>query len=148
MTNTTIVSHVFPFLEPLALPPAAPQLTVRKVLVHPDHNHLRLFNLQIDGVTVRANVNAGSTGPRTVSPGTHTVGETGGTGTSLGAFHTVIGGDCAADGRVTLGPGDSKTCTITNYDNFGGCTGRSRCCEPGDGTRGCRLCVGPTQQCP
>jgi hypothetical protein len=125
-------------------PPAT--LTVEKILVHPDHNHLRLFNLQIDGVTVRANVNAGSTGPQIVNPGNHTVGETGGTGTSLGVFHTVIGGACAADGTVSLGPDESKTCTITNFDNFGGCTGR--CCEPGTGTQGCRTCVGQSQPCP
>jgi hypothetical protein len=125
-----------------------PLLTVRKILVHPDHNHLRLFNLQIDGVTVRANVNSGSSGPHPVTPGRHTVGETGGTGTSLGAFHTVIGGDCAADGTVTLAPGQSKTCTITNYDRLGGCTGRGRCCEPGEGTQGCQLCVTPPRECP
>jgi hypothetical protein len=35
---------------------------VNKILKHPDHNHLRLFNLQIDGVTVRENINAGSSG--------------------------------------------------------------------------------------
>jgi hypothetical protein len=33
---------------------AASHLTVDKILVHPDHNRLRLFNLQIDEVTVRA----------------------------------------------------------------------------------------------
>jgi hypothetical protein len=121
-------------------------LTVRKILVHPDHNHLRLFNLQIDGVTVRANINAGSTGPLSVTPGNHTVGETGGTGTPLGAFHTVIGGDCDPDGNVSLAPNESKTCTITNYDNFGGCAGR--CCEPGDGTQGCLVCSRPGGGCP
>lgn len=119
--------------------PPALQLTVRKILVHPYSQSFRRFNLQIDGVTVLANTNAGSTGPRTVTPGVHTVGETGGTGTSLGAFHTVIGADCAANGSVTLAPGDNKTCTITNFDNFGGCPAQSpRCCEPGTGEQGCR----------
>jgi hypothetical protein len=121
-------------------------LTVEKMLVHPDHNRLRLFNLQIDGVTVRANVNAGSTGPQVVTPGSHSIGETGGTGTSLTNFHRVIGGDCAPDGTVSLGPGEAKTCSITNYDNWGGCTGV--CCEPGVGTQGCRLCRQQSQQCP
>ncbi len=128
------------------------QLTVFKKLEHPDQNHLRLFNLQIDGVTVRANVNSGSTGPRFVSPGHHTVSETGGTGTSLGAFDTVIGGDCAADGSVNLAPGDNKTCTITNFDHFGGCPPQGHpqdtvCCEPGDGAQGCMSC-GPVSACP
>jgi hypothetical protein len=82
-------------------PETPTQLTVRKILVHPDHNQLRLFNLRIDGSTVKANVNGGSTGPQIVAPGNHTVGETGGTRTNLFDFYTVIGGDCAADGTVT-----------------------------------------------
>ena len=132
-----------------------PQLTVFKILKHPDANHLRLFNLQIDGVTVRANVNSGSTGPQTMSPGNHTVSEKGGTGTSLSDFGTVIGGDCAADGSVSLAPGDFKTCTITNFDHSGGCRSagapprRSVCCEPGDGTEDCQPpnCSSACQKC-
>jgi hypothetical protein len=128
---------------------AAPTvLTLNKILVHPDTRHLRLFNLQIDGVTVRANANGGSTGPQSVTPGNHTVGETGGTGTPLGAFFTVIGGACAADGTVSLTSGDNKACTITNYDNTGGCAARAICCEPGDGTRGCLECSAPGRGCP
>lgn len=78
---------------------------------------MRLFDLQIDGVTVKANVNAGSTRTHVVSPGSHTVGETGGTGTSLGSFFTVISGDCTAQpgdrtGTITLAAGDVKACTI------------------------------------
>src|SRR5262249_11044646 len=46
--------------------------------------------------------------------GPHTVGETAGTGTSLAAYTEEIGGDCAADGTVTLKAGESATCTITN----------------------------------
>lgn len=108
--------------------------------MHPDHNHLRLFNLQIDGVTVRANVNAGSTSPQLVDPGRHRVGETGGTGTSLLLFGSEFGGDCAADGSIVLAAGGNKTCTITNYDHAGGCAQRSFCCEPGDGRQGCQIC--------
>jgi Regulator of chromosome condensation (RCC1) repeat len=121
---------------------AVAQLTVIKILEHPDYHRLRLFNLQVDGVTVRANVNGSST-TLPVSPGNHTVSETGGTGTVLGIFGRVIGGDCAADGTVNLAMGDHKTCTITNYDHVGGCTpplppmGGSICCEPGDGTEDC-----------
>jgi subtilase family serine protease len=126
----------------------APQLAVTKVLVHPWWRSLRLFNLQIDGVTVQANSNGGSTGPRVVSPGLHKVGETGGTGTILGDFYTVIGGDCAGDGTVSLAAGQSKACTITNYDNYGGCAEGSTCCEPGALMNACRLCVKPPVQCP
>ena len=109
--------------------------------------HLRLFNLRIDGVVVRAN-NGGNTGLQPVSPGNHTVSETGGTGTPLGAFGTVIGGDCAANGAVSLALGDQKTCTITNYDHVGGCPSQAICCEPGDGTQGCLLCSKPRHGCP
>jgi hypothetical protein len=67
--------------------------------------------------------------------------ETGGTGTNLGGFHTVIGGDCAADGTISLAPKESKTCTITNYDNSGGCPFPTGVCvEPGSGTQGCLVC--------
>ena len=43
--------------------------------------------------------------------GSHTVSET----TDPG-YTATIGGDCAADGSVTLAAGDDKTCTITNDD--------------------------------
>jgi hypothetical protein len=99
----------------LAVAPPMPQLTVLKILVHPDHTRLRLFNLKIDGVTVRSNINGGSTGPLIVIPGSHTVSETGGIGTPLSAFGRVISGDCAADGTVNLTLGDQKTCMITNF---------------------------------
>jgi len=49
-----------------------------------------------------------------VTVGSHTVGETAGTGTSLTDYVTTIGGDCAANGSITLAAGDNKTCTITN----------------------------------
>ena len=128
---------------------APSHLTVDKILVHPDHNQLRLFNLQIDGVTVRANVNAGSTGPQRVGSGAHTVGETGGTGTSLAQFHTVIGGACADDGTVILAPGDSKTCTITNFDNFGWVRERTRSAvSRAWTTQGCLVCSQVGAGCP
>ena len=92
--------------------PAA-YLTVNKVCLPPADPGL--FNLRIDGTTHAANAPCGgSTGPILVSPGSHTVSETAGTGTSLTDYDTVIGGACAANGSVTLGGGESKTCTITN----------------------------------
>jgi alpha-tubulin suppressor-like RCC1 family protein len=130
----------------LTQPTQLSQLTVVTSLEHPNIHSLPRFNLQIDGNTARANVTEGSTGPQSVSPGNHMVGETEGTGTNLSIFHIVIGGACAADGAVSLGPGESKSCTITNFDNTGNCSGT--CCEPGEGTDGCKKCVIPPQQCP
>jgi hypothetical protein len=73
------------------------------------------FNLLIDGAVVLANVPCGAgTGPITVPPGPHTVSETAAAGTSLGDYATTIGADCAANGTITLAPGQSRSCTITN----------------------------------
>ena len=119
----------------LAVGTRAPTLTIVKILKHPDENRFRLFDLQIDGDAVKKDVNSGSTGPQKLSLGDHSVGERGGTGTQVLHFGTVIGGDCAADGKVNLALGDNKTCTITNYDHYGGCSSGRICCEPGDGTK-------------
>ncbi len=90
-----------------------PRLTVNKVLV--PSSDTGKFNLRIDGITYATDVgDGGTTGPQFVSIGTHMVDETVGTGTSLSNYTTVIGGDCATDGSVTLAAGDNKTCTITN----------------------------------
>jgi hypothetical protein len=73
------------------------------------------FDLQIDGVTKARNVHqVGSTGTQVMSFGVHRVGETGARGTSLANYAVVIGGDCAPDGSITLGPNDNKKCSITN----------------------------------
>jgi hypothetical protein len=90
-------------------------LTVNKVCV--PTNDGGKFNLQIDAATAGTGANAscgGTTGAVTVTAATHTVGETQGTSTLLSNYTTVIGGDCASNGSVTLAPGDNKVCTITN----------------------------------
>jgi uncharacterized repeat protein (TIGR01451 family) len=51
-------------------------------------------------------------GSNTVNSGSYTVSETSNSGYQAGSW----GGDCAAGGAVTLGPGETKTCTITNND--------------------------------
>lgn len=92
-----------------------PTLTVNKVVVPAQDSGL--FNLQIDGSTAGtgSNVgNGGTTGAVIVSIGAHTVGETAGTSTSLSDYVTSIGGDCAANGTVSLAAGDNKVCVITN----------------------------------
>ncbi len=92
---------------------AKPKLTVTKILI--PSNDPGLFNLTIDGQKNASNVtNGGTTGARNVSLGGHIVGETEGAKTNLNNYTSYMGGDCAADGSVTLGPGDNKICTITN----------------------------------
>ena len=90
-------------------------LTVNKVCV--PTSDTGKFNLRIDGANAGTGADAscgGTTGAVTVTATSHTVSETAGTGTSLTAYSSLIGGDCAADGTVTLSPGQNKVCTITN----------------------------------
>jgi hypothetical protein len=80
------------------------------------------FNLQVDGQTKAANVgDGGTTGTQTVNLGTHTVGETAGTGTSLADYDAST--SCIdkaharpvdTDGSVNVAKGDVWECTITN----------------------------------
>src|SRR3989338_604272 len=88
----------------------APTLTVVKVVTN-DNGGTSVaadFPLFIDGMSVTSGVAS------TTTVGAHTVSETGQVG-----YAGTIGGDCAADGTVTLAGGDNKTCTITNDDEPG-----------------------------
>jgi hypothetical protein len=88
-------------------------LTVKKVLI--PASDTGKFNLTIDGVVKATDVgDGGTTGAVVVSPGAHNALEAAGTGTNLGNYNSVISGDCDAAGDVTVNPGDSKTCMITN----------------------------------
>lgn len=90
----------------------APYLTVTKTVV-PAGDSGR-FNIQIDGSTKATDVgNGGRTSRMSLSEGTHTVSETAGIGTNLSDYISIIGGDCAADGSITLAGDDDKMCTIT-----------------------------------
>jgi hypothetical protein len=75
------------------------------------------FNLRIDGVTAGTGGNVGdngTTGFVPVNAGNHTVSETAVSPTTLSDYDTTIGGDCAANGTVSLALAQNKTCTITN----------------------------------
>jgi hypothetical protein len=100
------------------LPP--PRLTVTKFCV--PTTDPGLFNLLVDGSpwggAAGTDVPCGeSAGPLNATVGTHTVSESGGTGTNLGNYTATIGGDCAASGLIALALGDVATCTITNVRN-------------------------------
>ncbi len=93
----------------------SPTLRVIKDIV-PDTD-IGLFNLRIDGTTAGTGANVGdggTTGFVPVNAGNHTVSETAGTSTTLSDYVSVIGGDCAASGSVSLALAENKTCTITN----------------------------------
>jgi hypothetical protein len=86
-----------------------PTITVNKVVQPPtDHG---VFDIAIDGVTrARGIAGGGSSGPLSVAPGSHDVGENGAT-----AYRSSYSGDCSA-ALHTVGAtyGNGKTCTITN----------------------------------
>ena len=93
----------------------APLLTVCKAIVNPVFSDPGKFNLLIDTVKVVTDaVDQTCSSPIPVTVGGHTVGEAGGTGTSLSNYVASFSGDCGAGGGVTLALAQSKTCTITN----------------------------------
>jgi hypothetical protein len=91
------------------------QLTVTKLL-NPTTDS-GLFNLRIDGQAYATDVgHNGTTGAVPVTTGVpHLVSEVAGTGTSLTDYVSAIGGACdSTTGSITLAPGASASCTITN----------------------------------
>jgi fimbrial isopeptide formation D2 family protein len=86
------------------------------------------FNLQIDGTTLAANVgDGGTTGEQTLNTGTHSVGETAGTATSLGNYSSsiecrsnngtgsvVASGSGAGPLNVNVTNGSDIVCVISN----------------------------------
>jgi hypothetical protein len=80
----------------------APQLVVTKIVVGGPKVYTD-FPLFIDGAAVVTGVAS------TTTSGLHTVSET-----SFPGYTAVIAGNCAADGKITLLPGNLRTCTITN----------------------------------
>ncbi|MDP3995270.1 MAG: ice-binding family protein [bacterium] len=85
----------------------APQLIVNKIVINDSGRTKAIadFSFFIDGGSVASGI------ANTTTIGLHTVSETADSG-----YTTVIGGNCAADGTITLALGDVKTCTITNDD--------------------------------
>jgi len=88
-----------------------PTLTVIKDVVNDDAGTLAPddFDLFIDGTPALSGV------PYPVAPGAHAVTETEQAGYTLTGF----GGDCDADGNVTVALGEDKICIVTNDDDPG-----------------------------
>ncbi len=85
-----------------------PKLTLVKTVINDNGGTLQVadFPLFVDGTPVLSGVANG------FDAGTYTASET----EQYGYAASDWGGDCAADGSVTLSVGDNKTCTITNDD--------------------------------
>lgn len=103
--NSPAVNATYHCVAFNALP--APKLTVVKTVTNDNGGALGVgdFPLFIDGNPTTSGT------PVTVSAGAHTVTETNAAG-----YAATFGGDCAADGTVTLSAGQNKTCTIVNND--------------------------------
>lgn len=86
----------------------APKLTLIKTVKNDDGGTATMsdFTPSVDGTAKSWNT------AFNVSAGAHSVAETTLSGYEAGDW----GGDCSADGKITLKLGDSKTCTITNDD--------------------------------
>ena len=97
------------------------QLTVTKVVVNDNGrtNVIADFPLFVSGTPVTSGV------ANAFSPGTYTVTET-----PNSNYTSVIAGDCAANGTITLAPGDNKICTITNNDTAPATGGSSNYTPP------------------
>jgi Chitobiase/beta-hexosaminidase C-terminal domain len=79
------------------------------------------FNVLVDGAAVSTNVpvGQGSLWTGTVSAGRHNIAEIAGTGTSLANYTRLFGGDCDADGSVTVTPnGKVSLCMIQNVPAY------------------------------
>jgi hypothetical protein len=89
-------------------------LTLTKACVPP--NDPGQFEFHIDASPPVADLSCGesTTAPIVLAPGTHTVRETGVPPTSTADYSTVISGDCAANGSITLASGEDAHCTFTN----------------------------------
>ncbi|MCL4295825.1 MAG: S8 family serine peptidase [Anaerolineae bacterium] len=87
----------------------APTLTLVKTVVNDDGGNAVVndFPLFINGNQVTSGV-ANTLSANTLYNATET--------TQIGYTASVWGGDCAADGTITLNEGGNKTCTITNDD--------------------------------
>jgi uncharacterized surface protein with fasciclin (FAS1) repeats len=88
-----------------------PTITLVKTVINNDGGTADAddFQAKIDDENVAWGV------PLTVAAGAHTASETISAGYSAGTW----GGDCAADGSITVALGESKTCTITYDDQPG-----------------------------
>lgn len=93
-------------------------LTVNKLITNActgNANDGGVFDLLIDDVIKGDDKgHNGTTGAVSLATGSHTVSETNGDTSAVTEYAAVIGGNCGTDGTITLGGGDSKTCTITN----------------------------------
>lgn len=87
----------------------APRLTVHKIVINDDGGSAVVtdFPLFVENQAVNSGVT------NTLAVGNYQLSEA-----NLPGYTATFSGDCAADGTIALGLGESKQCTITNNDFF------------------------------
>ncbi|HKE81759.1 MAG TPA: hypothetical protein VKB54_20755 [Solirubrobacteraceae bacterium] len=102
-------------------PPPPPTGTIKVTKALSPTTDAGRFNLLVDGQAKATDVgDGGTTGVVTVPAGAHTVGESAGTGTSLGDYSSSLsctntkGGATDNDGSLDVANGDAWECLITN----------------------------------
>jgi hypothetical protein len=102
-------------------PPPPPTGTIRVTKVLKPASDTGKFNLLVDSQANATDVgDGGTTGVQTVTAGTHTVGESAGTGANLADYDSALactnanGGAQDNDGTLSVAKGDAWDCVITN----------------------------------
>jgi hypothetical protein len=142
-TNTStsgVGAECFVATGPPEPPPERPTLEIKKVCVPPGNGHFRILIETADGQHMRRRVVGcgGTTGAIPLPPGDYRVRERGANGTNLADYTSLIDGDCASDGTITVAAG-SYECQITNVHKGtpppAQITVTKICVPPGDGGR-------------
>lgn len=91
--------------------PRTATITVTKVIVNDNggNNVVADYQLFVDNGVVATPVTSGVA--TAIASGAYTIGETG-----VPGYVASFSGDCDANGQISLAPGESKSCTITNND--------------------------------
>jgi hypothetical protein len=98
---------------PEPTPPPTATIEIKKICVPASDKHR--FTLQLDNQPLPEMACGQTTGPMETATGFHVVGELAGPHQQPpGAYTTVIGGDCGANGTITLTAGQHALCTVTN----------------------------------
>jgi len=112
--GTNAISHIA-FCYDVGAPPPTGSLTVIKHVVNDDGGSAVAadWTMNVGGPTPLSFLGAESPGTtNTVNAGSYTVTESGGPS----GYSLTYSGDCDANGNVTVGAGESKSCTLTNDD--------------------------------
>jgi hypothetical protein len=110
-SGSTFVTQLYVVVDYNPAPTTA-TLTVKKHVINDNGGNKIASNFTMT-LTGQNNFAGNESGTvfSTLTPGTYTVGEL-----AQAGYSSVITGNCAVNGTITLAAGDNKTCTVTNDD--------------------------------